>query len=743
MTCHSGGNADCGRRRLTLCAEVAIVVVLVVLGALLRLYRLESQSLWHDETPSIVHLNAPSPGVYTWLIQFEYPEQSPLYYYLQYYWCRAVGQSPFHARLLPVFLGTVTIGLMYLFARFVFGAYAASLAALCLALSTQHIWYAQELRPYTFMCLLAIASSYSFLKGLSKAHNPVSAKWWWMLNLLTNVMLVWTHVFSILFLVVQGCVLLVRHPFWRAAVWSMAHGALLLPWLFWLWNMPYSNDFFSSVGWGEVLGEIFLDDIVSVHTDLLPAWKTYGTEDLRSAIRALVAVHRPFDIALAAVLLFASLWLVAHTIRNAVAQSHAPETRARSSGKAEQGFFLILLLVVPGLVLGVLNMVLKGPFKGSMYTMYGTVALYCGVGGAAAWISGKRLRWVLSLVVATLFGYQLLVFLPGVTRANWSDAAAYIRQNASPRDLVLHLAPFFKDATLAYYMNDAGLSLERPRTSQDACDTTAKYLVEAVANRAESPGECAVWLAFERYPLDFVFRDRDFPSALDNDLRARGLTFARREFQGHYNVVVYRIRPSSKLDPQAIYRPVTSTFMPVDFGEVLRELGLEPTQPERKEALLRAIRREVTYWPPFSNSFYVHLSMAWLAEGDYELAEASARRIISRYPSFGLGYFALGATLCAKDERPEALEAFMRAFELYRGLGDLLGPFVNAVCRSQDYEEAYRQIARLRHIGFIYAPDLEALLESLVREPRIATGNVPCGSRRSQCWPPTTWVPKW
>jgi len=733
MSPHSGKGPQ--QANLTLRAEALIVVLLVVIGAAVRLYRLDSQSLWHDETPSIVHLNAQGPRTYTWLIQFEYAEQSPLYYYLQYYWARVAGPVPFRVRLLPVFLGTVSIGLMYLLARFAFGAYAAALAALCLALSPQHIWHAQEVRPYTFMCLLAIVSSHSFLVGLSKTRDQASAKWWWMLNLVANVMLVWTHTLTVFLLFTQGCALLLRRPFRWVVLWGMVHGLLLLPWLFWLWNMPYTNDFFSDVGWGEVLGEIFLDDIVSVHTDLLPAWKTHPAGELPPAVRDLVAIRRPFDIALAAVLLSASLWLLAHTLlahtlRNALARPTAPETRARAAGKAEQGLYLILLLIVPGLILGILNMVLTAPFKGSMYSMYGTLALYCAVGGAAAWVSGKRSRWLLPLVLVGLFGYQLLVFLPGVTRANWREAAPYIQKNASPRDLVLYLRPFFKDATLTYYMRDAGLALEYPRTSQDACDTAAKYLIENAAHRAESPGECAVWLAFERYPLDFVFRDRDFPSALDDDLRARGLTFTRPEFQGHYNVVVYRIRPSARLDPQAIYRPVASTFMPVDFDEVLHELGFEPTDPEKREALLRAIRREVTYWPPVSNSYYVHFAMAWLAHGDYDLAEAAARRIISRYPSFGLGYFALGATLCAKDQRPEALAAFTRAFDLYRGLGELLEPFVNAVCRSRDYAEARRQAARLRHIGFIYAPNLEALIESLVHEARIVTGNKACAFRR-------------
>ena len=87
-------------------------------------------------------------------------------------------------RLLPVALAVSAVPLLYGFVRHLCGEKAGLLAALCLALSPQHIWYAQELRPYELVTPLAVISVWSFMRAY-RGGSPV----WWVVNLISNTLL--------------------------------------------------------------------------------------------------------------------------------------------------------------------------------------------------------------------------------------------------------------------------------------------------------------------------------------------------------------------------------------------------------------------------------------------------------------------------------------------------------------------------------------------------------------------------
>lgn len=138
-------------------AAIALLAV-ILLAAGLRLYRLDEQSIWADEWPNVAHLDAPDALSYVRLIQLMYPEQAHacLYYFAQYWWARAAGGSLAGLRLLPVATSLATVPLLFLLVSLLFGRGPGLIAALFFALSPQHIWHAQEIRPYAqeFQCTL-------------------------------------------------------------------------------------------------------------------------------------------------------------------------------------------------------------------------------------------------------------------------------------------------------------------------------------------------------------------------------------------------------------------------------------------------------------------------------------------------------------------------------------------------------------------------------------------------------------
>lgn len=175
--------------------------LIVVLGVMLRTYRLVDQSIWLDEWPSVANLNAADAMTYVGLIEIMYPEQAhaPLYYLLQYYWARWVGSSVPMLRLLPVILGMSAVPLIYVLGKYLYGSAVGLVAALCLALSPQHIWHAQEIRTYELVTPIAIVSIYAMFRALRDRNWK-----WWCLNALANTLLVWTHIFAVLLIPVEG-----------------------------------------------------------------------------------------------------------------------------------------------------------------------------------------------------------------------------------------------------------------------------------------------------------------------------------------------------------------------------------------------------------------------------------------------------------------------------------------------------------------------------------------------------------
>lgn len=179
----------------------ALTAILIV-GALLRFYRIGLESVWWDEYTSLMHLGAPDLLSFLKLNRTLDPATLPLYYTLEYLWWHGVSASVPGLRILSICLGLLTIGMLYLLGRDLFGRGAGLLAALCLAVSPIHIFHAQGIRMYVLMTLLAVCSVYTYMKVMRAGGG------WWALHGGANLLLLWTHPFALLLLVVEALFLL-------------------------------------------------------------------------------------------------------------------------------------------------------------------------------------------------------------------------------------------------------------------------------------------------------------------------------------------------------------------------------------------------------------------------------------------------------------------------------------------------------------------------------------------------------
>jgi mannosyltransferase len=137
---------------------------LFLLAFALRVYRLQAQSLWYDEGVSWYLTRMSLPVLTVWTAN---DIQPPLYYYLLWLWVRLAGTSEYALRFPSVFFGLLTLPMLWVTARRLLGKRAAWLAALFLALSPLHVYYAQEARMYTLLTFLGLLSSYLLLRLVS------------------------------------------------------------------------------------------------------------------------------------------------------------------------------------------------------------------------------------------------------------------------------------------------------------------------------------------------------------------------------------------------------------------------------------------------------------------------------------------------------------------------------------------------------------------------------------------------
>ncbi len=236
-------------------AHFALVFVLVLAGALVRLWLLDARSLWFDEA-------------FSWrLVQFPLGEMverigldnhPPLYFLLLKGWVAVAGDSVFALRFPSAVFGTAAVVGTYLFAADVLAADspagpgtgaawrpargAGALAAALVAVSAFQIRYSCEARMYALAAMLAVFSSWALVRSL-RAENGLG---WWSTYATSALLLAYTHYYALFTLASQGAFVLLwllfrvnfqggeflRHPVFR---YALAAAALVVagasPWL--------------------------------------------------------------------------------------------------------------------------------------------------------------------------------------------------------------------------------------------------------------------------------------------------------------------------------------------------------------------------------------------------------------------------------------------------------------------------------------------------------------------------------
>ena len=202
--------------------QIASLIALLLVALGVRLYKIESESVWFDECVTYLALEKHlSPMGFFRAEAYYDPATVPVYFGSAYIWYNLGFTSIIGMRVLSLIAGMTTIVVMYAFGRRLFGHIGGMTVALCMTAAKLQIYMSQEIRNYTFTLLFASIAMYALHEAVT-----TNRKHWWVINVLANGLLCLTHFVAGLLLFAQGVYLIATQ--WRRFktiwIWAASHG---------------------------------------------------------------------------------------------------------------------------------------------------------------------------------------------------------------------------------------------------------------------------------------------------------------------------------------------------------------------------------------------------------------------------------------------------------------------------------------------------------------------------------------
>ena len=180
-----------------------IIIIILIVGAFLRLFHLDFQSVWLDE---IHTLNESNP-------KFSFKEvheslmisepHPPLYFFIMNIFFKIFGYTTFVARLFSALTGVAGIYAIYILGKELLSKKVGIYAMILLSVNYFHIYYSQDARMYVLLFLTTTLSFY-FLTRLLKNPTIKSA----ILFSLVSTLMIYSHFFALFTLIAQYFILL-------------------------------------------------------------------------------------------------------------------------------------------------------------------------------------------------------------------------------------------------------------------------------------------------------------------------------------------------------------------------------------------------------------------------------------------------------------------------------------------------------------------------------------------------------
>jgi len=405
--------AELEHTRETKLSGLLLITLLLItaLGALLRIYKLGSDSVWLDEAYSIQISHKSLPEIVEETSKDVHP---PLYYFALHYWIKLFGDSEFSSRLLSAVFGTLAILMIYCLSVLLFEHATGLLASLLLALSPFNIAFSQEARMYTLFILLALLSIYFFIKVL-ESRSPFALAAY----VLSSALLLYTHVYSLFVIIAQNLywlslLFISRETFKRTwKRWLLAQTLVFLLFLPWLSILVQQVSHVQKGFWiPRPMARTILDTFV-----------TYaGSNELAWILFPLVGLA-----------IFLGLRGRSENVEGEAALSEKQDSALSRRLKIH----LLLLWLLCPLILPFIISQFSTPIFQTKYTIAASLAFIILAARGLLGVRFHQLRMLLVLLLLCFSLADLRNYYGAIKKDMWRESVARFEQLAEPGDLVL------------------------------------------------------------------------------------------------------------------------------------------------------------------------------------------------------------------------------------------------------------------------------------------------------------------
>ncbi len=165
-----------------------LLLLIILLSFALRVYHLDTQSIWYDEGLSIQLAEQNPAQTIALSATTDHP---PLHTLLLGAWIRVAGESDFVVRYLSVFCGVLVVILAYTLGRH-YDERVGLISAGLIAIAPLAVYYSQETRGYmllTALILIGTIAALRLLNGDRRRRN-------WLAYVAAMVLALYTHYFA-------------------------------------------------------------------------------------------------------------------------------------------------------------------------------------------------------------------------------------------------------------------------------------------------------------------------------------------------------------------------------------------------------------------------------------------------------------------------------------------------------------------------------------------------------------------
>ena len=437
----------------------------LLLGAafVVRIISIQAQGLWRDEVDQWRFALEPWPVLWQHFTQIGW--NGPLFSPMLRGWLRLTGDSVFAMRYLSLLFGILSIALLYTLGKHLLDEKVAVLSAALMTFSPYMIWYAQEIKMYTWFVLLVLLALYALCRAGRDHH------WrWWLLLSSTCLLLFYSHILGPLLVPILGVwagyVFRDKPKIWLGLlIGGLSLALLSLPLL--LWQVPLAlqarETGFPHYTLGQMIGT------------LLNGWC--------AGLYQADLLHE--NLALYSLSAFVILGLAG-----------CVELFIR-----QRGSLFILIGIWLSLPLGILWAIsLNSPLFTDRYLIWCAPAFYLLVSAGIVGLS-RLDKWLKPLLLAGLLTFNTLSLYAQTQHAikpEFPQAVAHLRQHHTPDALLLFQIPH-NHHVVAYYDADlltawAAAPFTNWRLADGSYQVGADYVNEQMPTRIGAHRD--IWLVY-------------------------------------------------------------------------------------------------------------------------------------------------------------------------------------------------------------------------------------------------------